>query len=81
MNQLNTMSGKAMTKTARPYRVAYKGGFITRPYHPEYGNYVYQPEYPGVTLWMEPYVTEKEAQAFIEGLELGRKNDQERADI
>ena len=40
---------------------------IDRCYHHEYGGYVYQIR--GYRSWVEPFVTEKEAQAFLKGVE------------
>ncbi len=41
-----------------------------KTYHPEFGGYVYQPNVPQITKWVEPFVTEKEAQAFIKGCQM-----------
>ena len=41
---------------------------IDKTYHPEYGGYVFQPKPPEwPDKWAEPYVTEREARAFMDG--------------
>lgn len=37
-------------------------------YHPEYGGDVYQPRVPGYKKFIEPYVTAKEARAYLRGV-------------
>lgn len=41
---------------------------IEKCYHPEYGGYVYQPRVKEIDAFIEPYVTEKEAKAFLNGV-------------
>lgn len=45
-----------------------------RTYHPEFGADVYQPMVKDnpATKFIEPYVTEKEAKAFLEGVQYAR---------
>ena len=45
--------------------------FIDKTYHPEYGGYVYQPRIHGYDKFIEPFVTEKEASAFLDGWKKG----------
>jgi hypothetical protein len=51
----------------------YKGGTIQHTYHPEFGGMVYQPDHPSIKKFIEPYKTEDEAKAFLEGLAAGEK--------
>jgi hypothetical protein len=50
---------------------------IDKTYHPEYGGHVYQPRVDGEShnfgFWIEPFVTEKEAKAFLRGVSHGVK--------
>ena len=50
---------------------------IDKVYHPEYGAHVYQPRVDGEShkfgMWIEPFVTEKEAKAFLLGVSHGVK--------
>ena len=50
---------------------------IDKTYHPEYGAHVYQPRVDGEShkfgMWIEPFVTEKEAKAFLLGVSHGVK--------
>ena len=44
-------------------------------FHSEYGGYVYQIK--GYREWVEPFVTEKEAQAFLQGVAYAEKESKD----
>ena len=71
-NNVTSAATGSIKESAMIYKADYMGSRVwrgynyRRTYHPEYGGYVFQLD-TRVFGWREPYTTEREAKAFIDG--------------